>query len=119
MKRFRISLGSVLVLFLVITGTLFAQKGARDKNSDRPMMKCEDMFTDIDANKDGKIDMKEFEAKNHPPKNAPRGKGEAKGPRSTEELFKERDKNSDGFLSREEFCAKDDSQRYHKTKPRK
>jgi hypothetical protein len=119
MKQFSISLGFVLVLFLVITGNLYAQKGARDKSSGRPMIQCEDMFSEIDANRDGKIDMKEFEARNHPPKNAPRGRGEAKGPRSTKELFGERDKNSDGFLSLDEFCAKGDQQRNPRGNPKK
>ncbi|NLI31609.1 MAG: hypothetical protein GX422_02335, partial [Deltaproteobacteria bacterium] len=58
----------------------------------RPRMMCQDRFTSLDTNKDGKVDEAEFAAIEHR-----RG--------TPEEIFKARDANADGLLTMEEFCS--------------
>ncbi|MFH0976405.1 MAG: EF-hand domain-containing protein [Spirochaetota bacterium] len=64
----------------------------------RPMMKCEENFASMDADKDGKVSLKEFMTVKHPRGNA-------------EDVFKAKDTDKDGFLSKEEFCSKGPRQR--------
>ncbi len=111
MKSLRIIPGLVFVCTLAVAVGVYAQKKERPQKGDRPMLKCEDRFAEMDANKDGKIDMKEFTSREHP-KEGPRGKDfKRRGKGGPEEFFKARDKNNDGFLDKEEFCAKDDRKR--------
>lgn len=86
MKTLKLFLGIVLAIAVVTTiSNLSAQKHPRHE------MKCEDNFTEMDTDKDGKVSLKEFMAVKHP-----RG--------NPEEIFNSRDADKDGFLTKEEFC---------------
>lgn len=57
------------------------------------MMRCEENFTAMDANKDGVVTREEFLAVRHPG-----GRGE--------DVFAYKDVNGDGKVTREEFCSR-------------
>ncbi len=88
MRKFLVFLGAALSCAVIIgMSDAFAQR------RHAPMMKCEDHFTSLDANKDGSVTLEEFSAVRHP-------RGNAK------DIFKMRDANSDGSLTVEEFCER-------------
>ena len=87
MKVSKVVLATVLALAVIMVGSyVFAQ------DTPKPKMRCEQRFIELDADKDGKVTLKEFMAINHPGGSA-------------EEVFKMRDKNGDGALTKEEFCS--------------
>lgn len=87
MKFSKVVLAIALVMAIMMGGSyVFAQ------DPPKPEMKCEQRFIAMDADKDGKVTLKEFTAVKHPGGNA-------------EEIFKMRDSNGDGVLSKEEFCS--------------
>lgn len=57
------------------------------------MMKCDECFVKMDADKDGKISLAEFKTIEHPGGNP-------------EKLFKLKDADKDGSLTKEELCSK-------------
>lgn len=87
MKRSTIIIASLLTIATLTiscksTSEAASEKTGQKKGGDRPNV--ETIFTELDANKDGKI-----------------SKSEAKGPLA--ETFSQIDTNSDGFISKEEL----------------
>jgi Ca2+-binding EF-hand superfamily protein len=86
MKTLKLFLGVILAIAVITSiSNVSAQKHPRHE------MKCEDNFTKMDTDKDGKVSLKEFMAVKHPGGNP-------------EDIFKSRDTDKDGSLTREEFC---------------
>ena len=82
--------GSVLVLSGHVWGA--DQPAQTPQGGSRPMMRCHERFTGLDANRDGMLTKDEFMAAKHPGGHA-------------EEVFKSSDGNGDGQLTSEEFCS--------------
>ncbi|MGE0827404.1 MAG: EF-hand domain-containing protein [Candidatus Binatia bacterium] len=81
----------ISALALILTVILrdhdaFAQPGPQRA------MKCEERFTALDTDRDGRVTREEFMKGKHPGGHA-------------EEVFQSRDSNKDGMLTKEEFCA--------------
>jgi len=88
MKIWKAVLGTALSVTVTIgISSVFAQE------SPKPEMKCEQRFSELDTDKDGKVTLKEFMEIEHPKGNA-------------EEIFKSRDTDKDEVLTKEEFCSK-------------
>jgi hypothetical protein len=87
MKTAKVVSAFALILTVILGGPYaFAQQDPRRE------MKCEERFTALDIDTDGRVTRGEFMAGKHPGGHA-------------EEVFQSRDSNQDGVLTKEEFCA--------------
>lgn len=83
-----------MVLAMVFAAAIgFAAEQAVKGSGKAGVKRCEERFTALDTDKDGKVSLAEFTAEKHPGGKA-------------ENIFKSKDADNDGFLTKDEFCSK-------------
>lgn len=118
MKRFTMML--IAMIAIACTTNANAEDAKKKKKIDKNGSPITALFEKLDANKDGKIDAKEFaefkglaNAKADAPKSAKKVEG------VRDQLFKKLDTNSDNYLSKEEFAKITDVAKELKGKAKK
>jgi Ca2+-binding EF-hand superfamily protein len=85
----------VLISILAVNPALAQSGSGGQSGGAHKMMSCDESFTMMDTNKDGKISKDEFSSGAHT----------GVGSKPLEDSFKASDTSGDGMLTKDEFCA--------------